>query len=258
MPPVFFFGHGNPMHAIANDRFTQAWAAIGACLPKPAAILAISAHWHTRGTHVTAMEMPRTIHDFGGFPPALSQVQYPAPGNPALAGHIADLLTPVKVGLDQKWGIDHGTWSVLRHVFPNADIPLLQLSIDATQPPSFHYALGKRLSALRDEGVLIIGSGNIVHNLHAYNWESESAKPRAATTSFENSVRQLLLAGDHQALIDYAALGADARFAVPTPEHYLPLLYIIALQRDGEQASFPIEGSEGGSISMLTVEISQP
>lgn len=257
MPPVFFFGHGNPMHAIANDRYTQAWAAIGARLPKPAAILAISAHWYTRGTHVTAMVKPRTIHDFGGFPPALSQVQYPAPGSPALANRIADLLAPVRVGLDQEWGIDHGTWSILRHVFPDADIPLVQLSIDATQPPAFHYELGKRLAALRDEGVLIIGSGNIVHNLHAYDWASESAKPHAATTNFEKDIRRLLLAGDHQALIDYAALGADARFAVPTPEHYLPLLYIIALQRDEEQVSFPIEGSEGGSISMLTVEISR-
>lgn len=255
MLPAFFFGHGNPMHAIADDHYTREWAATGARLPHPKAILAISAHWYTHGTSVTAMPMPRTIHDFGGFPAALSQVQYPAPGDPALAARIASLLAPVKVGMDQQWGIDHGTWAVLRHVFPQADIPLVQLSIDASQPPAFHYALGKQLSALRDEDVLILGSGNIVHNLRAYNWETESAAPLAATTDFETSVRAALLGGDHQTLINYTALGDNARFAVPTPEHYLPLLYIIALQRAGEKISFPIEGSEGGSISMLSVEI---
>ena len=255
MLPAFFFGHGNPMHAITDDHYTRAWAAIGARLPQPKAILAISAHWHTHGTWVTAMPMPRTIHDFGGFPAELSQVQYPVPGDPALAARIAELLAPVVVGLDQQWGIDHGTWSVLRHVFPQAGIPLVQLSIDATQPPAFHYALGKQLGALRDEGVLIIGSGNIVHNLRAYDWEVATAAPLAATTSFEASVRKALLTGDHQTLVNYAALGADAGFAVPTPEHYLPLLYIIALQRAGEKVSFPVEGSEGGSISMLSVEI---
>lgn len=246
------------MHAIASNRFTRAWAAIGARIPRPEAILAISAHWYTRGTYVTAMPAPRTIHDFGGFPDELSRIQYPAPGAPALAARIADLLAPTAVGLDMEWGIDHGTWSILRHVFPQADIPLVQLSIDATQPPSFHYALGKQLAALRDEGVLIIGSGNIVHNLRAYAWDTAYASPlaTAATASFEHTARELLLAGNHTALINYAALGADARFAIPTPEHYLPLLYIIALQRDNERVSFPVEGSEGGSISMLTVEIS--
>ena len=255
--PALFFGHGNPMNALADNHFTRAWATIGTHLPRPKAILAISAHWYTRGTRVTAMAAPRTIHDFGGFPAALSQIQYPAPGDPALAARIASLLDPIPVRPDMEWGIDHGTWSVLHHAFPQADIPLVQLSIDATQPPPFHYAVGKQISVLRDEGVLIIGSGNIVHNLRAYAWEGISVPPLAATINFEQAVRARLLAGDHAALINYTTLSIDHQFAIPTPEHYLPLLYIIGLQHAGDQVSFPVTGSDGGAISMLSVAIGQ-
>ena len=254
MLPAFFFGHGNPMNALASNNFTQVWSAIGGRVPFPKAIVAISAHWYIDSTRVTAMSMPRTIHDFSGFPPVLSQMQYPAPGKPELATRITELLAPVTVGLDYQWGLDHGTWSILHHIYPQSNIPVIQLSMDATQPASFHYALGKRLAVLRDEGVLIIGSGNIVHNLRAYMWDA-SAAPLAATTRFEQCVRERLLAGDHTALINYAGLGADVEFAIPSPEHYLPLLYILGLQQDGEKITFPVEGHEGGSISMLSVEI---
>ena len=253
--PMIFFGHGNPMNALARNSYTEGWAAIGAEIPRPKAILCVSAHWYIPETSVTAMQTPRTIHDFGGFPEELYQVRYPAPGDPALASRIQTLLAPLSVRHDQEWGLDHGTWSVLCHVFPQADIPIVQLSIDESQPASFHYEIAKLLSPLRDEGVLIVGSGDIVHNLRKYAWGENPAKPYDWAERFELNVRELLLAGDDSQLIDYESLGSDAMLSVPTPDHYLPLLYIIALRREGEEIHFPVEGMDGGSISMLTVRI---
>ena len=251
--PVFFFGHGNPMNALEKNAYTSAWAAIGEGLPRPRAVLSVSAHWFLPGTHVTAMDSPRTIHDFGGFPRQLYAVSYPAPGDPPLAERVRELLAPAPVGLGEQWGLDHGTWSVLRHVFPRADVPVVQLGIDETLPPEGHYALARRLAPLRQEGVLVIGSGNVVHNLHAYAWGRHSARPFDWALRFESLVRKLLLDGDDAALVDYEKLGNDATLSVPTPEHYLPLLYAAALRRPGEAVSFPVEGVDGGSISMLSV-----
>lgn len=253
--PVIFFGHGNPMNALQRNAYTQGWAAIGAQVSRPKAVLAVSAHWYVPGTSVTAMPAPRTIHDFGGFPAELYRVAYPAPGDPALARRIQMLLAPLSVGLDEQWGLDHGTWSVLCHVFPGANIPVIQLSVDETQPAAYHYELGKRLAPLREEGVLIIGSGNLVHNLHAYGWGRHSVEPFDWAVRFEKQVRELLLAGHDAPLIAYETLGRDALLSVPTPDHYLPLLYVIALRRAGEPIRFPIEGVDGGSISMLTVQV---
>ena len=254
--PAIFFGHGNPMNALADNAYTRAWAALGARMPRPRAILAVSAHWYLPGTRVTAMAKPRTIHDFGGFPRALYDVQYPAPGDAALAARVQELLAPAAaVSRDEHWGLDHGTWSVLVHAYPNADVPVVQLSIDETQPPEFHYALGKRLAPLRDEGVLIAGSGNVVHNLHAYAWGRHASHQFDWAVRFEARARDLLAARDHGPLVDYESMGEDALLSVPTPEHYLPLLYVIATQQAGEQATFPVEGGDGGSISMLSVQI---
>jgi 4,5-DOPA dioxygenase extradiol len=253
---AIFFGHGNPLNALLRNAYTDGWAAIGNSIPRPKAILCVSAHWYFPGTAVTAMPAPRTIHDFGGFPRELYQVEYPAPGSPGLAKRVRDLLTPVPVELDEDtWGLDHGTWSVLCHVFPQADIPVVQLSIDETRAPQFHYELGKRLAPLRDEGVLIIGSGNIVHNLHTYAWGRHEVEPFDWAVRFETKARELLLKGDDGPLVEYESLGRDALLSAPTPDHYLPLLYVIALRREVEQVSFPVEGFDGGSISMLTVRI---
>ena len=253
--PAIFFGHGNPMNALANNDWTKGWAAIGQAIPRPRAVLCVSAHWYLPATMVTAMSTPRTIHDFGGFPRELYEVKYPAPGSPELALRVRDLLAPISVGLDHRWGLDHGTWSVLRHVFPEADVPIVQLSIDETQPAQFHYETAKRLSNLRDEGVLIVGSGNLVHNLHAYAWGRQQVEPLDWAVRFEDQARELLLAGDHDPLIAYETLGRDAILSIPTPDHYLPLLYVIAQMKEGERVSFPVEGSDGGSISMLSVQI---
>lgn len=252
--PVIFFGHGNPMNALSKNAYTDGWNAIGKQLPRPKAILAVSAHWYIPGTAVTAVSQPRTIHDFGGFPRELYQVEYPASGSPELANRVQDLVAPVPVELDERWGLDHGTWSVLHHVFPDADIPVVQLSIDETQPPEFHFEIGRRLAHLRDEGVLIIGSGNIVHNLHTYAWGRHEVEPFDWAVRFEKQVRQLLLNGDDAPLIAYETLGRDAMLSVPTPEHYLPLLYVMAVRKKDEEVSFPIKGVDGGSVSMLTVQ----
>jgi len=252
--PAVFFGHGSPMNTLERNRYTDAWRETGARLPRPRAILAVSAHWYVRGTAVTAMARPRTIHDFGGFPRELFEVQYPAAGDPALAEHVRTLLAPLDVQLDQAWGLDHGTWSVLAHVFPGADVPVVQLAIDATRPPRWHYELAQKLSPLRTEGILIIGSGNVVHNLGVMQW-SEGTPPYDWAARFNHDVRAALTAGDHDTLIDYAALGEPARLSVPTPEHYLPLLYILAQQRAGEALSIPVDGIEYGSVGMLTVAV---
>ena len=253
--PAVFFGHGNPLNALRGNAWTEGWAAFGRSIPRPKAILCVSAHWYLPATLVTAQERPRTIHDFGGFPRELYEVQYPAPGDPELAGRVRELLAPVPAGLDERWGLDHGTWSVLCHVFPDADVPVVQLSIDETQPAQFHYELAKRLAPLRDEGVLVMGSGNLVHNLHTYAWGRYAAEPLEWAVRFETMARGLLLAGDDAPLVNYEGLGRDAMLSAPTPDHYLPLLYVIALRREGEQVSFPVEGFDGGSISMLTIRV---
>jgi 4,5-DOPA dioxygenase extradiol len=252
--PVVFFGHGSPMNAILPNRYADAWRRIGAALPGPKAILSVSAHWYTRGTAVTSMAAPRTIHDFHGFPQPLYEVQYPAPGDPALAARVRSLAAPVDAQLDGSWGLDHGTWQVLMHAFPAADIPVVQLSIDATQPGSFHYALGKRLAPLRDEGVLVVGSGNIVHNLRLMQ-RSADAPPFDWAVRFSDRVRALLAARDHAPLVDFASLGEDARLSIPTPDHYLPLLYCIALQTGDDALEFPVDGIDIGSVGMLSAVI---
>lgn len=251
--PSIFVGHGNPMNALANNPFTEAWRAIGQRV-RPRAILAVSAHWYVRGTGVTVSTAPRTIHDFGGFPQELYQVQYPAPGDPELARRVQQLLAPLPVVLDESWGLDHGTWSVLTHVYPNADVPIVQLSIDATKPPAFHYEIGRKLAQLRQEGVLIFASGNLIHNLRTYAWGQPSEVYDWAQR-FETEARGLLLGGVHQPLVNYDRLGADARLAIPSADHYLPLLYVLGTQQTADAVSFPVEGIEGGSISMLSVEV---
>jgi 4,5-DOPA dioxygenase extradiol len=203
---------------------------------------------------VTAMTAPRTIHDFGGFPRELFAVQYPAPGDPTLANEVRQLLAPLDVVLDESWGLDHGTWSVLCHVFPKADVPVVQLSIDETRAPQFHYEIGQRLRRLRDAGVLIVGSGDVVHNLHAYAWGRHPVEPYDWAARFETKVRELIVAQDHAPLIDYASLGKDALLSVPTPEHYLPLLYVLGAAHADDAIAFPVEGMDGGSVSMLSVQ----
>lgn len=253
--PAIFFGHGNPMNAVLSNSYTEAWRHIGEKTPRPKAILSISAHWFVPETGVTISTAPRTIHDFGGFPPELYQVRYPAPGDPALARRVQELLAPVQVSLDQSWGLDHGTWSVLRHIYPDADVPVVQLSIDESQPASFHFEIGRRLAPLRDEGVLIAGSGNLVHNLHAYAWGRHVRDPYDWAVEFELQAKQLMVALDVKPLIDYERLGPSARLSIPTPDHYVPLLYVIATRQHGDNITFPVEGIDGGSVSMLSVRV---
>jgi 4,5-DOPA dioxygenase extradiol len=252
--PALFLGHGNPMNALRDNAWTKAWRGLGAALPRPRAVLAISAHWFIPATAVTAMAAPRTIHDFGGFPRELFAQRYAARGDPELAARVQQLLAPLPVTADHGWGLDHGTWSVLCHVFPDADVPVVQLSIDETRPPAFHYELGQRLRALRAEGVLLLGSGDVVHNLHAYAWGGHPQEPYDWALRCEAQVRAHLEAGAHAALIDYPALGTDALLSVPTPEHYLPLLYIMGASHSAEPVAFPVQGMDGGSVSMLAVQ----
>ncbi|ACO34500.1 MULTISPECIES: 4,5-DOPA dioxygenase extradiol [Acidobacterium] len=253
--PAIFFGHGNPMNALSRNGYTEAWRRIGAEVPKPRAILAISAHWYVPGTGVTISTSPRTIHDFGGFPPELFRVQYPAPGDPQLARRVQQLLAPMPVDLDNSWGLDHGTWSVLVHAYPMADVPVVQLSINESQTAAFHFEIGRRLAPLREEGVLILGSGNLVHNLHAYAWGRHMPEPYDWAIRFELDARQRMFTGDVEALVAYEKLGKDALLSIPTPDHYLPLLYVMATQQPGEKIGFPVEGVDGGSISMLSVSV---
>ena len=253
--PAFFFGHGNPMNALDSNAYADAWRRIGEQTPKPKAILSVSAHWYVPETSVTVMAAPRTIHDFGGFPRELFEVQYPAPGDPVLARRVRQLLSPLDVRLDNSWGLDHGTWCVLRHVYPAADIPIVQLSIDETKPAAFHFEIGRKLAPLRAEGVLIVGSGNIVHNLHAYAWGGHPRDPYDWAVRFENTARELMLAGDYAPLIEYEKLGRDAALSIPTPDHYLPLLYVLGARQRNDGIRFPVEGFDGASISMLTVQL---
>ena len=253
--PAIFFGHGNPMNALQQNDWTNGWATIGKSIPRPRAIVCISAHWYLPATLVSAMVQPRTIHDFGGFPRELYQVQYRAPGAPELALRFRELLAPLNVELDQSWGLDHGTWSVLVHVYPQADVPVIQLSIDETQPAAFHFELGKRLAPLRDEEILIIGSGNLVHNLHTYAWGRHTPEPYDWAVRFEETAKQLMVAGEFAPLVDYESLGRDAVLSIPTPDHYLPLLYVLGARRENDAISFPVKGVDGGSVSMLTVQL---
>ncbi len=253
--PVVFFGHGSPMNVVSDNPYASIWRAIGQSLPRPRAILSVSAHWYTRGTGVTVAQRPETIHDFYGFPRELYEMRYPAPGDPALAKRVQALLAPVEVALDSEWGLDHGTWSVLTHAYPKADIPVVQLSIDGTQPPRWHYETAKRLMPLRDEGVFVMGSGDIVHNLHKLA-RTADAKPSDWALRFDAAIRERIARGALDEVIDYAKLGEDARLSVPTPDHYLPLLYCLALQRPGEPLRFEAAGAiDIGSVSMTSVVI---
>lgn len=253
--PAIFFGHGNPMNALLHNAYTERWSAIGRAVSRPEAILCISAHWYIPGAAVTVNTAPRTIHDFGGFPLELYEVQYPAPGDPELARRVTTMLAPIPVEFDEHWGLDHGTWSVLRHVYPEANIPIVQLSIDETRAASFHYEIGQRLAPLREEGILIVGSGNLVHNLHAYAWGRHAVDPFEWAVRFEQEARGLLQSGDHRPLVQYETLGREAQLSIPTPDHYLPLLYVIGASSPKDRLSFPVEGVDGGSISMLSVQL---
>jgi 4,5-DOPA dioxygenase extradiol len=253
--PAIFFGHGNPLNALQQNPWTETWSQMGRTIPRPKGIVCISAHWYLPATLVTGVDRPRTIHDFGGFPRPLYEVKYPAPGDVTLARRVQKLLAPADVQLDDDWGLDHGTWSVLVHVYPDADVPVIQLSIDETQPAQFHFDLGRRLTPLRDDGVLVMGSGNLVHNLHAYAWGRHPVEPFDWAVRFETAARELTQSGNFQPLVDYEDMGRDAILSAPTPDHYLPLMYVLGAAHPGEPVSFPTEGVDGGAVSMLTVKI---
>lgn len=250
--PALFIGHGSPMNAIEDNEFSRGWQDAARDLPRPQAILCVSAHWEARGCFVTANEKPRTIHDFGGFPQPLYEKQYPAPGMPVLAARIAQLAPSANAQPALNWGLDHGTWSVLCRMYPQADIPVAQLSLDHSRDAAFHYQLGSQLDALRDEGVLIIGSGNLVHNLRLVVWEDTAFD---WAVEFDAQAKQWMLEDNHQPLIHYEKLGRPAQLAINSAEHYLPLLYILGLKQAGEPLSFFNEKLWGGSLSMRCLRI---
>jgi 4,5-DOPA dioxygenase extradiol len=250
--PALFIGHGNPMNAIEDTEFSRAWAEVARSLPKPKAVLCVSAHWETVGTRVTAMEQPKTIHDFYGFPPALFAKRYPAPGSPDLARTAQGLARKAPIALDSDWGLDHGAWSVLCRMFPEAEVPVIQLSLDQRKAPAAHYELGRELRGLRKKGVLILGSGNIVHNLGEMVWEDTAYDWALA---FDERMKGLILSGDHEAIIGYSKLGRSAHLSVPTAEHYLPLLYLLGTQDESDGAAFFAEKVTLGSMSMRSVRI---
>lgn len=254
--PVLFLGHGSPMNAIEENEFVRGFRQVAATVPKPQAVLVVSAHWETRGTFVTAMEKPRTIHDFGGFPQALFDVQYPAPGSPELAAEVKNTITSTAVGLDQSWGLDHGAWSVVKHLYPKADVPVIQMSIDRSLSPEKHYALAKELAALREKGVLIIGSGNMVHNLGMVAWDKLS-EPFAFDWAQEASdrMKQAILTGDHKSLIDFRSQGRAFDLAINSSEHFLPLLYMLAFQNKDERVTLFNDKPLAGSLTMTSVKI---
>ncbi|GAB1370390.1 4,5-DOPA dioxygenase extradiol [Candidatus Kapaibacterium sp.] len=254
--PSLFLGHGSPMNAIEENEFVATFRKVGREIPKPKAILCISAHWETSGTFVTAMEKPRTIHDFGGFPKELFEVQYPAKGDPKLAEQTKNIIKKTEVALDHKWGLDHGAWSVIKHLYPKADIPVIQMSIDYTKPPQYHYELAKEIAVLRDKGVMIIGSGNIVHNLRlvawnklndtfAFDWAAEARQ----------KINDYIIDGNHKSLINYKSNGKSFEMAIPTPEHYLPLLYILALKDKKDNISLFNDKPVAGALTMTSVKI---
>ena len=256
--PVLFLGHGSPMNALEENEFSRGWKTAGATLPKPNAILCVSAHWETKGTFVTAMEKPQTIHDFGGFPKALFDVQYPAPGSPELANEVKTTVSKTEIGLDDKWGLDHGAWSVIKHLYPNADVPVIQLSLDYSQPAQYHYDLAKQLSSLRKKGVLIIGSGNMVHNLGMVAWDRLNETGYAYDWAAEASekMKKYILTNDHQQLINFKSQGKAFDLAIPTPEHYLPLLYTLALKEENEKVNLFNDKAMAGSLTMTSLKIS--
>jgi 4,5-DOPA dioxygenase extradiol len=252
--PLMFIGHGSPMNGIEDNEFSMKWEQLGKDIPLPSAVLCISAHWLTKGTQITAMEHPQTIHDFGGFPQALFDVQYPAPGNPALAKETASLIHKTTVGFDHEWGLDHGTWSIVKRMYPEANIPVLQLSIDYSKGPQYHYELARELEALRKKGVLIIGSGNMVHNLRILDWHrSDSGYDWAV--EINEKFKKSILSGDHKPLINFEGFGQAGKLSIPTPEHYLPLLYILGLTNSKEKISIFNDKLVMGSISMTSVRI---
>ncbi len=254
--PVLFLGHGSPMNAIEENEFVANFKQLGKELVRPNAILCISAHWETKGTFVTAMQNPPTIHDFGGFPQALFDVQYPAPGSPELAQETKNIITLTEVGLDDKWGLDHGAWSVIKHLYPNADIPVIQMSIDYSQPAKYHYELAKELNSLRNKGILIIGSGNMVHNLRKVAWDKLNEEYAYGWAIEANEkMKSHILSGDHQNLIDFKSQGKAFDLAIPTPEHYLPLLYTLALKEENENLTIFNDKPVGGSLTMTSVKI---
>jgi 4,5-DOPA dioxygenase extradiol len=253
--PAVFLGYGNPMNALQTNPFTERWRRIGADLPRPKAILAVSTHRYIADTSVTTGRFPETIHDFYGFPGELFKVNYPAPGSPELAERVREQLRPLDVLPEGRRGLDHGVWAVLRHLFPDADNPNVQLSIDSTKDPEFHFETGRRLQPLREEGVLVIGSGNIIHNLRVYRWDDPDTAPFDWALRFESDVKRLMLEGNGHRLVDFMLTGEDASLASPTPDHFLPLLYILGLQGVNDSVSYPVEGFEGGALSMLSVRV---
>ncbi|HRE78816.1 MAG TPA: 4,5-DOPA dioxygenase extradiol [Flavobacterium sp.] len=255
--PVLFLGHGSPMNAIEENEFVTGFRNIAKQIPKPNAILCISAHWETKGTFVTAMENPNTIHDFGGFPKELFAVQYPAPGSPDLALETKSLITTTEVGLDDKWGLDHGAWSVIKHLYPNAEIPVIQMSIDYSQSPQYHYELAQQIKSLRHKGVLVIGSGNMVHNLRMLAWDKLNAPEFGFDWAIEanEKMKKYILDGDHKQLINFRSQGKAFNLAIPTPEHYLPLLYSLALKEENDNISLFNDKAVAGSLTMTSVKI---
>lgn len=254
--PVLFVGHGSPMNGIENNEFSASWALLVKSLPKPSAILCISAHWLTKGTYVTAMPKPRTIHDFGGFPEQLYSIQYPATGNPQLAGEIKEMVKQTQVGLDHDWGLDHGAWTVVRHMYPDADIPMLQMSIDFYKPGQYHYNLSKEMITLRKKGILIIGSGNMVHNLRMLAWDNIDVPGYAYdwTTEINETFKRHITNKNHEDLLHYENLGAAAQLAIPTPDHYFPLLYCLGLQDNNDSIEFFNDKAVAGSLTMTSVK----
>lgn len=255
--PVLFIGHGSPMNGIEDTSFSRTWTKMATEIPVPTAVMVVSAHWFTPGTKITAMDFPETIHDFGGFPAELFAVQYPAPGNPVLAKETAALIHTAKVELDHDWGLDHGTWTVVRHMYPQANIPVLQLSIDYTKGPQYHYDLARELHSLRKKGVLIIGSGNMVHNLRMVAWNkiNETNYGYDWAHQINDRFKSLILDNDHRPLINYNLLGREAALAIPTPEHYLPLMYTLGLKDKNDGISFFNDLAVGGSLTMTSVKI---
>lgn len=255
--PVLFVGHGSPMNGIEDTEFSRRWTQMAKEIPAPKAVLVVSAHWFTKGTKITAMDFPHTIHDFSGFPKALFDVQYPAPGNAVLAKETAGLLHSANVELDHDWGLDHGTWTIVRHMYPAANIPVLQLSIDYTKGPQYHYDLAKELYALRKKGVLIIGSGNMVHNLRMVAWDKLNDQEYAYdwAAKMNGKFKELIQHGDHKPLINYSSLGKDALLAIPTPEHYLPLMYTLGLKGNKDSISFFNDKAVGGSLTMTSLKL---
>ena len=255
--PVLFVGHGSPMYAIEENEFVESWRNLGKKLPKPKAIICISAHWETRGTQVTSMLNPPTLHDFGGFPRELYEVQYPAPGSPELAKETIQEISGTTVSSDEKWGLDHGTWSVIRRIYPKADIPVIQLSLDYHKSPEEHYRLAKELASFREKGVLIVGSGNIVHNLRHVAWDKPDDEEYGHDWAIEanDTIKKLIVENNHKALIDYKLLGTAVQMAVPSPDHYLPLLYALALKKEDEELSFFNDKAVMGSLTMTSLKI---